>query len=146
MANDILTALKIAEQKWRKMSPEWNRKLLQFEDWKKRSKDRERQAERIKKQKKDADEPVPTPMESWESSFDPDDPSPQFSFAGDRTSYSRSDLEKDLHGLARWSSAPDWAIEGIRRGIAVHHSGMNKRYRSLVERRVIRLASSHLRR
>jgi hypothetical protein len=68
---------------------------------------------------------------SWESSFDPKDPSPQFSFAG--TSYAKKELLADISSL-RWTSTPDFLFRALRRGVAVHHSGMNKTYRVLVER------------
>jgi superfamily II RNA helicase len=68
---------------------------------------------------------------SWENSFDPNEPSPQFSFTG-ITTYSRSDLAKNIQELRRW--APDWALDALERGVGVHHAGMNKKYRSLVER------------
>jgi len=134
MAQDVTEALERAEQQWRDTNPEWKRKILQFQDWQQRSKDRERQAERAKKQKKDPDEPSIKDI-SWESSFNPDDPSPQFSFAGGRNLYSRENMEEDVRGILRW--VPRWAIAALRRGVAVHHAGMNKGYRTLVERQAI---------
>jgi hypothetical protein len=134
MAQDLITALQTAEEKWRQSSPEWNRKLRAWEQWKLHAKDRERLAEKVKKQKKDPDaEPAGDHGHSWESSFDPGDPSSEFSFAGTRMAYSKTDLDGDVKDLA-WTSTPQWAVDGLRRGIAVHHAGMNKRYRSLVER------------
>ncbi|OBZ67834.1 hypothetical protein A0H81_12107 [Grifola frondosa] len=70
---------------------------------------------------------------SLEASFNPQDPSPQFSFAGTPRGYSKSDLEEEIQSLARWKSAPEWALKALRRGIGIHHSGMNKHYRTLVE-------------
>lgn len=136
MARDLLAALQLAEDKWRKASPEWNQKLHEWENWKIRAKERERLAERAKKQKKDPDAPGATnPQESsWEKSFDPDDPSPQFSFAGSHTFYSKSELDDDIDNLQWAMEKQQWAFECLRRGIAVHHSGMNKQYQTLVER------------
>ncbi len=37
----------------------------------------------------------------------------------------------------RWTSTPDFLFRALRRGIAVHHSGMNKTYRVFVERCVL---------
>lgn len=132
MAQTLLQALAGAEAEWRESNPAWQRKLRDWENWKSRSKDRERQAEKAKKQKKDSDVPEETASRSWESSFDPSDPSEQFSFAGTH-SYSSSDLAEDIEELSRWTSTPQWALHALARGIAVHHAGMNKRYRSLVE-------------
>jgi hypothetical protein len=135
MALELLHALQSAEDEWRKDNVAWTRKIRDWEAWKSRAKERERQAEKAKKMKKDADSPtVPLQEYSWESTFDPDDPSPQFSFAGSHTSYSLIDLEKDIEGLSWNSSIQQWAFDALRRGIAVHHAGMNKQYRSLVER------------
>jgi len=132
MAEDLLEHLLASEQEWRSTDPGWNRKLRQWEQWKLNAKDRERSAHREKKRKEALDEaePVEAKEHSWESSFDPEEPSPQFSFAGTRSSYSGNELEADL----RWSHTKPWVIEALRRGIAVHHAGMNKKYRSLVER------------
>ena len=125
-----------AEERWRETNPEWKRKIKQFELWQSRAKERERQAERLKKVKKDDDKPsaAAEPETSWEASFDPEDPSPQFSFAGMSPAFTKEDLDEEIRSLARWSSAPEWALKGLRRGIGVHHSGMNKHYRTLVER------------
>ena len=138
MAQAILSVLEDAETKWRATSPEWKRKIKQWEVWVSKAKERERQAERLKKVKKD-DEASPAAAEadtSWEASFNPDDPSPQFSFAGISPAFTKEDLEDEIQSLARWSSAPEWALKALRRGVGVHHSGMNKHYRTLVERLV----------
>ncbi|KAI9000928.1 P-loop containing nucleoside triphosphate hydrolase protein [Trametes punicea] len=135
MARAILDVLEKAEAQWRETNPEWKRKVKQWEVWVSKAKERERQAERLKKIKKDDEHPATAaePETSWEASFDPDDPSPQFSFAGTSPAFTKSDLDEEIEALARWSSAPDWALRALRRGIGVHHSGMNKHYRTLVE-------------
>ncbi|KAI0720199.1 P-loop containing nucleoside triphosphate hydrolase protein [Cerioporus squamosus] len=136
MAQAILSVLEDTEEKWRATSPEWKRKIKQWELWVSKAKERERQAERLKKVKKDEDGPSPAAAEhdtSWEASFNPDDPSPQFSFAGMSPAFTKEDLEDEIQSLARWSSAPEWALKALRRGVGVHHSGMNKHYRTLVE-------------
>jgi hypothetical protein len=138
MAIDILDVLQKTEQLWRKNSPEWKTKIKRWDAWKGLAKQREKQAEKAKKVKTDSDAPPPDDQHSWESSFDPTDPSPQFSFAGTSTAYSHSDLKEDIEGI-QWTSTPKWAFQALARGIAVHHAGMNKAYRSLVERFVLRL-------
>jgi ATP-dependent RNA helicase DDX60 len=130
MAKDLIENLQQSEAMWRANDPAWNRRIKQWEQWKLRAKDRERMAQREKKFKDDASEPTTIKEKSWESSFDPEDPSPQFSFAGFNKSYSKDDLNEDLG----WWKLDQWMIDGLRRGIAVHHAGMNKRYRSVVER------------
>ncbi|EIW61285.1 P-loop containing nucleoside triphosphate hydrolase protein [Trametes versicolor FP-101664 SS1] len=131
MAQAIIDVLEKTEERWRETNPEWKRKIKQFELWESKAKERERQADRLKKAKKD-DEPAADRDTSWEASFDPDDPSPQFSFAGSSQAFSKADLDDEIRSLG-WTSTPDWALKALRRGVGVHHSGMNKHYRTLVE-------------
>ncbi|KAG5652595.1 hypothetical protein H0H81_004426 [Sphagnurus paluster] len=134
MALQILTSLRRAEESWRSNNPEWQKKIRDWESWKLRSKERERLAEQSRRQKKDKDsEQNPGIEVSWESSFNPDDPSPQFSFIGTHTSYSNAQLDEDIRGMERWNVVSKWVLDALKRGIAIHHAGMNKRYRSLVE-------------
>jgi len=131
-----VSQLRTSEKEWRRQSPEWNRKLKQWEDWKAAAPARERAAAQLKKLRKsgkDEGDPRDAPEGSWERFFNPNEPSPQFSFVGQRSAYSKSDLRRDIEAMA-WTNIPSWAIAGLRRGIAVHHAGMNKHYRSLVER------------
>ncbi|KAI0750894.1 P-loop containing nucleoside triphosphate hydrolase protein [Daedaleopsis nitida] len=134
MAKAILDVLETSEARWRETNLEWKRKLKQWEVWVSRAKERERQAERMKKVKKEKDDTTAAePETSWEASFNPDDPSPQFSFAGMSPAFTKEDLDEEIQSLARWHSAPEWALKALQRGIGVHHSGMNKHYRTLVE-------------
>ncbi|KAN0130735.1 hypothetical protein V8E53_011410 [Lactarius tabidus] len=134
MAKHILETLESAEEAWRAESPEWNRKVSQWQAWQARQKDKQRLAQkaaaRKKKQDDDGDGPQQSEDLSWESYFDPQDPSPQFSFAGTST-YQKDELLADIAEL-RWT--PEFVIRALWRGVAIHHSGMNKSYRVLVER------------
>ncbi|KAF5334374.1 hypothetical protein D9611_013536 [Ephemerocybe angulata] len=130
-----------AETRYKQTSPSWQRKLAQWEVWKAGAKERERQAaERQKKRrpgKGDGDE-APDPGASsgtatWEQSFDPNQPLADFSFVDQKSSYAMSELDQDIQKLRWGGKVPEWAFDLLRRGIGVHHSGMNKGYRSLVE-------------
>jgi hypothetical protein len=66
------------------------------------------------------------------ANFDPDAPSEEFTFINWGTRYSASELEEDIKDLA-WTDTPKFLLEGLRRGVAVHHSGLSKGYRVLVE-------------
>ncbi len=134
MASHILETLEKAEEVWRAESPEWKRKMDGWEAWKARRKNKERLAQKGPVRKRDPDDEMPQEGEyqSWESYFDPGDPSPQFSFAGTSV-YAKEELREDIDSLS-WTSTPDFLFRALRRGIAVHHSGMNKTYRVLVER------------
>ncbi|KAI0073118.1 P-loop containing nucleoside triphosphate hydrolase protein [Panus rudis PR-1116 ss-1] len=134
MAKHLIEKLTLAEEEWRK-GPEWKEKLKQWERWQQKAKERQRQAEKAAKAEKNR-KPEDTIPESaggsWEETFNPDDPSPQFSFASVKGSYTRVDLEEDIQRIS-WAKIPKWAIDALRRGIAVHHAGMNRQYRTLVE-------------
>lgn len=134
-AQTILSCLEKAEQNWRATSPEWQAKLKDWELYQSKAKDRDRARERSQRQRKNEDEGGTAMMQedtAWQEHFDPSDPSPEFSLAGVKTSYDKTKLDADLDDLS-WTSTPRWALKAIKRGIAVHHSGMNKKYRNLVE-------------
>lgn len=135
MAKDLLEDLESAEEEWRESSPEWKRKIRKWEEWKAGEKHRQKLAEQAKKAKKDPDAAGPSdgPDSSWEASFDPEEPSAPFSFAN-TTKYPKEDLANDIYRLVRWGNVEPWIVNALRRGIAVHHAGMNKQYRSLIER------------
>ena len=134
MATHILETLEKAEEVWREKSPEWKRRMDRWEAWKTRQENKERLALKAAARKRDQDEEMLQECEnqSWESYFDPEDPSPQFSFAS-TSAYAKEELLEDIDSLS-WTSTPDILFRALRRGIAVHHSGMNKTYRVLVER------------
>src|SRR6266852_5088390 len=132
MASHILETLEKAEEVWRAESPEWKRKVGRWETWRTRQKNMERLAQKAAARKRDPDDEMSQEGEdrSWESYFDPKDPSPQFSFA-DTSAYAKQELLADI-GLLSWTSTTDFLFRALRRGIAVHHSGMNKTYSGLV--------------
>ncbi|KAG2142339.1 hypothetical protein DEU56DRAFT_793643 [Suillus clintonianus] len=133
MAQILDNVLQSQEDKWRENSPEWKRKMAQYDAYLQGAKERERITTRASKHKADEEDKRAVTSE-WQASFRPDDPLPNFSFAGQSTSYTALELDEDIADLARRKpSPPEWAINCLRRGIAVHHAGMNKGYRSLVE-------------
>ncbi|KAF8551588.1 P-loop containing nucleoside triphosphate hydrolase protein [Imleria badia] len=133
MAQTLHHALLLKETEWRASNVEWKRKLAQYDEWLSKAKDRERAAARAAKNRVDLDG-VKTETVEWQATFDPTAPLPQFSFSGEHTSRTSSTLEEELKQLAHWTSTPlKWTLSCLRRGIAVHHSGMHKRYRILVE-------------
>lgn len=133
LAQILIETLERAESDWRRESPEWKQKIKRWEAWKHQAKDRERTAKRLMKQKKpDGEDHLDVPTPSWESSFDPSDPSQAFSFTSVHTSYSKAELARDIRKIS-FANIPEWAISALKRGIGVHHAGMNKHYRSLVE-------------
>jgi hypothetical protein len=136
MARRILHVLEKTEQVWREQSPEWKHKVSQWEAWQARQKNKERGRQKATARKRDPDDEDPQQSEdySWERYFDPQDPSPQFSFAA-ASVYPKKDLLEDIEDI-KWTSTPEFLFQALWRGIAIHHSGMNKAYRVLVERYV----------
>ncbi|KAG8960836.1 hypothetical protein FRC03_006079 [Tulasnella sp. 419] len=133
MAIAILKDLQEAEEEWRKTSTEWHKKIKEWEAWKANAKLRAQEAERAAKIRPDEGASLADiPEGTWHANFDPSDPSPEFSFAGLR--YGRKELDEDIKQL-KWGSPPkEWTIRALARGIAVHHAGMPKNYRSLIEK------------
>ncbi|TPX54735.1 hypothetical protein PhCBS80983_g05800 [Powellomyces hirtus] len=68
----------------------------------------------------------------WQASFDPDAGLPQFSLTG-KSDMSPYEIDKDIDFL-RWQGVAPELCGALRRGIGVHHAGMNLRYRQTVER------------
>ncbi|KAG1852486.1 hypothetical protein F4604DRAFT_1296933 [Suillus subluteus] len=133
MAQILNNVLETQEDKWRENSPEWKRKMAQYDAYLQGAKERERKAARASKHKGDEEDKRADTSE-WQTFFRPDDPLPDFSFAGQSTSYTASELDEDIAYLTRRkASLLGWPLKCLRRGIAVHHGGMNRGYLSLVE-------------
>lgn len=130
---ELVTYLEQAEEKWRSTSPEWAEKMRAYNAWQALAKRREKQMERSAKQKPsegDGSKEVASET-SWEASFNPSEPSSDFSFAG---IVSKEDVDTEIGRLARRNIVDHRALAALKRGIGIHHAGMNKRYRTLVER------------
>ncbi|KAJ3535158.1 hypothetical protein NMY22_g6618 [Coprinellus aureogranulatus] len=138
IGNSVGECLEDAEERYKETSPAWRKKLEQWEVWKAGAKERAARMEKQKKRKgSEVDqgnaEDQSAATWTWEQSFDPDQVLPEFSFANYRSSYAVSELEQDIEKLSWGDQVPAWAFSLLRRGIGVHHAGMNKGYRSLVE-------------
>lgn len=132
-AQTLLESLQKAEAKWRASSPDWNRTMQQWSAWKSQAKVRKAREDKLRELgKKTGQEELLQMLEpAWQESFDPLDPTAQFSFIGNRCPKS---LIEDAINDIRWTSTPAWVLAALRRGIGIHHSGMNKHYRTTVER------------
>ncbi|KAG8944709.1 hypothetical protein FRC04_001608 [Tulasnella sp. 424] len=131
MARFLVNELETAEKKWKESSPQWQSKLASWEAWVAASKQRQKASERAKRTKRQEDD-ISMDSRSWEETFNPEDPLPEFSFAGPRASYSKAEMEEDIDFLIR-SGIKEWAIAALKVGIAVHHAGMNRKYLRLIE-------------
>ncbi|KAI5803279.1 DEAD/DEAH box helicase-like protein [Peziza echinospora] len=130
------------EESYRTNSKEWNRKVAEREIWMKKKEEMDRRAGRLKKvSKKGNDDPEDAKAaremdardnESPYASFDPEEPSDAFTFAGKRYC-PKDELERDLAVLRRAAIDPIY-IEGLRRGVGIHHTGLSRPLRECVER------------
>lgn len=135
----ILSSLERAEESWKKGSAKWKSLMEGYEQWKaKTSKNvKVRKDIRSKKKNKDGDEErlskAETEKESAEKerskyeSFDPNEPCEGFSFAVP-TKGETAEIE-DYFKKMEWRGVSKWLMRALRRGIAVHHAGMNRHYR-----------------
>lgn len=138
----LLEQLETAEDEWKNSSSKWKNKITAWEAWKEAKEKLAKKkppTDAKKKGKKgnddmdkedrmqDAADTESSPFES----FDPDSPVDGFHFA-DVKKVTPSDFEKHANELRR-REVPEWLVKGLRRGIGVHHAGMNRKYRQLCE-------------
>lgn len=137
----LLGVLETTEAEYRKDSSDWAAKLAEFEKWKKsREKAKFKPPKATRKGKGDDDEgnsrldlareEANRETSPWES-FDPDAPLAEFSLA-DMTKISKEELESHLNSL-KWQRCKPELLNALRRGLGVHHAGMNRQYRQAVE-------------
>ncbi|KAI0593604.1 hypothetical protein F4775DRAFT_586672 [Biscogniauxia sp. FL1348] len=127
----VLSQLKSAEITWKQSSKEWAQHLKKYELWKVRQAKR-KPAKDSRKLSKDErmQEEANVDVSPWES-FDPDEPHPNFSFA-DNSKLAKSEFNETVKSLDD-EHIPLFLFEALERGLGVHHAGMNRRYRQVVE-------------
>jgi ATP-dependent RNA helicase DDX60 len=135
----ILDTLVAAEVKYKQTNPAWLAKVAEFEKWKKareisKAKDSKKATAKpskdqdgLSKADQSRDE-ANRETSSWES-FNPDAPLSQFCFA-DTMKMTNEEVEVKIRELEWHNIAPPF-IDGLRRGLGVHHSGMNRQYRQV---------------
>jgi ATP-dependent RNA helicase DDX60 len=139
VANTILSQLIAAEKQWRASSSAWKTKVAEFEAWKKSKESKQLQkklesAAKSKQKTKDDGEKLSKQDRSREQSdftdlrfvgFEPSAPSAEFSFANEKV-VDFDELRLIIKRL-RWREIPETLIDAFRRGIGVHHAGMNRK-------------------
>ncbi|RYP74478.1 hypothetical protein DL771_002952 [Monosporascus sp. 5C6A] len=140
IAGDLHDNLERAEYLYRE-GPQWKSKLAEFEKWKKaNSKIQAKSAKQASKRQSNEDEGLnkfellrdkASQEDSPWKSFNPDDPIVEFNLADD-TKISKEELDKTVGTLEGHAIKPR-IIKALHRGIGVHHSGMNRQYRQVVE-------------
>lgn len=150
IAKQLLESLLAAEEQFRATSPKWKQNLQEWEQWvKAQSKLKDRNSNKGAKRKggggggdedgsRRKDEERGTDGHDEGSMRvppagvqDPEDPSPEFSYSSFKR-YTRQELDEDLRELS-WSNLQPWVFDCLKRGIGLHHAGMPKAYRSLIE-------------
>lgn len=138
----ILADLVKAEQEYKENDSAWKRKLSDWEKWKKLSaaKKAKKPAAPTKGKNRQEDDPTSKADSMRDNaeteidplaSFDPEAPLGAYSFANNKV-LQASELGEHLWKLERRHIAPQ-LLEGIKRGVGIHHAGMNRAYRQAVE-------------
>jgi superfamily II RNA helicase len=140
IAEALLTQLKTAENKW-KGGKEWKRKIDEWTKWKElKEKKAAKKPAKVSRKKGGDDDDMgskddmarddATEISSLDF-FDPQEPLDDFSFA-DKRRCQKSELDGYIRQLRR-KHIKEELISLLQRGIGVHHSGMNRKYRQCVE-------------
>lgn len=134
MCQTVMKQLIDAEASYKQSSSKWKDKLREWDEWKKEMARREKQGVRGANKgmtKQDQMREAASQEVSAFASFDPEKPLDGFHFADNKKC-----TQEELDGFAydmRRRGVEDWLIDGLRRGIGVHHAGMNRKYRYCVE-------------
>lgn len=145
MAKSVVRELEEAESHWKSNNPAWKAKISGFEKWKAdKAKTGAKKPAKVvtkKKGKGDDDDDPASKLDKAQdaasedtnpyANFDPDAPVDGFHFAAkhkaDAAVLSRYFWQMQRRGLASWLTL------ALQRGIGVHHAGMNRKYRQVVE-------------
>jgi hypothetical protein len=140
IAFTLLDQLVTAEDKW-KEGPQWKRLMDGYEKYQELKEKKPRKPAKPSKKDKDNDEEGRSKTDRMrdESSdgasqydlFDPEAPQADFSFANPKN-LQKAELEEYVRGL-RWKHVKEELIDLLKRGIGIHHAGMNRKYRQCVE-------------
>lgn len=143
MCRTLMEELESAEAAWKETNPKWKSTLATWEAWKKAmaKADKRRPPKVPSKKGGKGDEEVLTKADlmresadneasPW-ASFNPENPVEGFHFA-DHKKLTQDDLAKYMKELIR-REVPEWLLNGLKRGVGVHHAGMNRKYRQVVE-------------
>lgn len=136
----VLAQLVEAETKW-KEGAQWKKLMEGYEKYQQQKDKKARKPVKPVKKSKDDEEGGGSKLDRMrdESSegasvydlFDPEEPQAEFSFANPKQ-LQKAELQEYVRAL-RWKNVREEFIELLRRGIGIHHAGMNRKYRQCVE-------------
>lgn len=138
----LIQQLEAAETNYKSTNPSWRKKVKAFEEWQKlgAAKKQEVKATSGKKGKQNADDDGGSKLDRMQDAnsetnpfegFDPLDPVDGYHFAAKHREETQ-ELERHFRVMRR-RNLPQWLMDGLKRGIGVHHAGMNRKYRYMVE-------------
>ncbi|KAL4949190.1 hypothetical protein BDW69DRAFT_174923 [Aspergillus filifer] len=144
----LAAKLKTAETHYKETSTVWKNKLAKFEEWQRarendaallKRMEKEKRGKKGKKRRDDDDDDQFSAFDleremgenSQFESFNPDDPVSGFYFA-DEKKLTTSEFE-EYATVMRHRQVPEGLILALKRGIGVHHAGMNRKYRQICE-------------
>lgn len=147
LAQVVIKELEEQEAVWKQNDSVWKKKMTEFEKWTKQqeaAKSGSKAPSKPAKKKGNRDDDDPEEpmskaergrdaagMESKWANFDPSRPIDGFHFA-DIKKLVPSELQNYQKELRR-RGVPDWLVHALERGVGVHHAGMNRKYRQIVE-------------
>ncbi|GAA5927004.1 uncharacterized protein JCM15063_000429 [Sporobolomyces koalae] len=122
--------LEAAEDKWRKASPAYKERVARAKAAEKSAAKKAKAVESSTVNRKQEEEAARMGVVEETTTFDPDAPSEEFTFVGKGISH--IEFKKDVDELL-WLDMDPLIINALRRGVGIHHAGMPRRYRVLVE-------------
>ena len=130
-AFSLLQRLELAEKKWKEGSLEWKQKMAEYHKWKRTAARKANTAPKMEEgmSKMDAIQAEASREAHPMQRFDVGAHILLFSFA-DHSKLLPSELEQHIESLANFILKPG-LTQALRRGIGVHHAGMNRVYRQV---------------
>ncbi|KAL6831223.1 hypothetical protein J3E69DRAFT_354175 [Trichoderma sp. SZMC 28015] len=140
VAKLVCAMLLESEKEWKENSAEWAQKVKDYEDWK-RSENSQQSRRVVQRNRGDGGddsrmskqeqlrEEANVEASRW-ASFNPNAPLERFSFA-DTTKMQASEANEMIRPLR--GVVNTLLLAALQRGIGVHHSGLNREYRQVVE-------------
>lgn len=127
----IVQQLQKAEETWRETDPEWKTIIRAWTEYReaKNSKAAKKSAKTasrfIQGTKEDQMRDKAAESSNFFDSFNPNDPSPQFSFADRSKCGPKEFLDEVKHLMDDTVKLPDYMLPALERGIGIHHAGVN---------------------
>ena len=140
IAYSVLEQLVLAENQWKK-GAQWKKLMEGYEKYLEMKEKKPKKPTKPSKKTKGEDEEGGSKVDRMREDasegasvydfFDPEAPQTDFSFANPKQ-LQKAELDEYVRAL-RWKHIREELIDLLKRGIGVHHAGMNRKYRQCVE-------------